>query len=66
MNKQNVCPIQYLTGFIGVHTSISLLERGFRVVIIDSLVNTSRKGLDRLRNKDYLGMSILNSQLKLQ
>ena len=52
------------TGFIGVHTSISLLERGFRVVIIDSLVNTSPKGVDRLRNKDYLGISILNSQLK--
>ena len=51
-------------GFIGIHTSITLLEKGFRVVIIDSLVNTSRKGIDRLRNKDYLGISILNSQLK--
>ena len=51
-------------GFIGIHTSISLLEKGFRVIIIDSLVNASRKGVDRLRNKDYLGMSILNSQLK--
>ena len=51
-------------GFIGIHTSISLLERGFRVIIIDSLLNNSRKGVDRLNNKHYLGMSILNSQLK--
>ena len=51
-------------GFIGIHTSISLLEKGFRVIIIDSLLNNSRKGVDRLNNKYYLGMSILNSQLK--
>ena len=30
-------------GFIGIHTSISLLEKGFRVIIIDSLVNTHEK-----------------------
>ena len=51
-------------GFIGIHTSISLLEKGFRVIIIDSLLNNSRKGVDRLKNKHYLGISILNSQLK--
>ena len=51
-------------GFIGIHTSISLIEEGFRIIIIDSLVSTSRKGIDRLKNKNFLGMSLLNSQLK--
>ncbi len=37
------------TGFIGSHTCLALLERGYEVVVIDSLVNSSKKVLDRLR-----------------
>ena len=51
-------------GFIGIHTSISLLKKGFRIIIVDSLVSTSQKGIDRLRNQDHLGTRILKSQLK--
>ena len=36
------------TGFIGSHTSISLLNAGYKILIIDSLVNSSLMALDRV------------------
>ena len=38
------------TGFIGSHTCLLLLERGYDLVIYDSFINSSEKVLDRLRN----------------
>ena len=35
-------------GFIGSHTSIRLLEEGYECLILDSLVNSSLKSLERL------------------
>ena len=36
------------TGFIGSHTCISLLEEGYDITIIDSLINSSKKVLEGL------------------
>ncbi len=36
------------TGFIGSHTCLSLVEKGYKVVVIDSLVNSSKESLDKL------------------
>jgi len=36
-------------GYIGSHTVVKLLEGGFRVSIMDNLMNSSRNVLDRLR-----------------
>lgn len=36
------------TGFIGSHTCLSLLENGYVVFILDSLVNSSEKSLERV------------------
>ena len=38
------------TGFIGSHTCILLLEKGYDLVIIDSLVNSSDYSIKRIRN----------------
>ena len=38
------------TGFIGSHTCISLLEDGYDITIIDSLINSSKKVLKGLRD----------------
>tara|TARA_B100000963_G_scaffold346982_1_gene352813 strand:+ start:1717 stop:2769 length:1053 start_codon:yes stop_codon:yes gene_type:complete len=38
------------TGFIGSHTCLLLLERGYDLVIYDSFINSSQKVLGRLRN----------------
>ena len=38
------------TGFIGSHTCLLLLERGYDLVIYDSFINSSKKVLGRLRN----------------
>ena len=36
------------TGYIGSHTAISLIERGYQVVILDNLKNSSEDVLDRI------------------
>jgi len=35
------------TGYIGVHTIVSLLESGYDVTVVDNLVNSSEHGLAR-------------------
>ena len=46
-------------GFIGSHTSLLLLERGYRIIILDSLFNSTDKVISRI-----LKLSIKNqSQL---
>ena len=48
------------SGFIGSHTCISLLEKNFRVIVIDSLANSSSLNLDLLSdilNINYLDLS---------
>ena len=36
------------TGYIGSHTSVALIEAGYQVVIVDNLVNSSKKVLSRI------------------
>jgi len=36
------------TGYIGSFTSLALLEHGYKVVIVDSLYNSSKVSLDRI------------------
>ena len=36
------------TGYIGSHTSLALLEHGYKVVIVDDLYNSSKVSLDRI------------------
>ena len=38
------------SGFIGSHTCLALLERNYEVWVIDSLINSSIKSLERVRN----------------
>tara|TARA_B100000212_G_scaffold341705_1_gene325708 strand:+ start:308 stop:1360 length:1053 start_codon:yes stop_codon:yes gene_type:complete len=37
------------TGFIGSHTCISLLEKGYRVIVFDSLINSSLECINRIK-----------------
>ena len=37
-------------GFIGSHTSLLLIEKGYEILIVDSLINSSIKALERLNN----------------
>ena len=37
-------------GFIGSHTCLVLIENNFRVIIIDSFVNSSKKSIDNIKN----------------
>ena len=36
------------TGFIGSHTCLLLLKKGYKIVVLDSLVNSSEKSLERV------------------
>ena len=49
MRKIKVVIVTGGAGFIGSHTCLSLLERGYRVIILDSFVNSSRKSINRIR-----------------
>ena len=59
------------TGFIGSHTCVELLERGYDVVIIDNLSNSSADVVDRIEKiagrrpvfyeGDMLDKELLNS-----
>eukprot|EP01039_Chlorochromonas_danica_P010702 gene10702-11878_t len=37
------------TGYIGVHTIVSLVEAGYQVTVVDNLINSSPEGLNRVR-----------------
>ncbi len=37
-------------GYIGSHTCIALLEAGYDVVVIDNLINSSKKSLEAVAN----------------
>ena len=36
------------SGFIGSHMCLGLLEKGYKVVVIDSFINSSPKSLDNV------------------
>ena len=38
------------TGFIGSHACLTLLEDGYNITIVDSLINSSKEVLIRLRD----------------
>ncbi len=43
-------------GFIGSHTCVELLQRGFDIVVVDNLSNSNKKSLERIKqitNKDF-------------
>lgn len=35
-------------GYISSHTCVELLERGMDVIIVDNLINSSEKSMDRM------------------
>ena len=35
-------------GFIGSHTCLALLEKGYEVIVVDSFINSSKKSLERV------------------
>ena len=37
-------------GFVGSHTCVSLLEKGFKVIVLDSNINSSPIALDRVED----------------
>ena len=44
-------------GFIGSHTCVELLERGYSIVIVDDLSNSNAKAIDRIREIAGIGPS---------
>ena len=52
-------------GFIGSHTCLSLLEKGYEVVVIDSFDNSQKKSLDRVIEILKLNTSIKKFDIKI-
>ena len=57
-------------GFIGSHTCVSLLERNFEIVVIDSFINSHQKSLNRIyeifksNNKDVLPLKVIKCDIR--
>ena len=51
-------------GYIGTHTSLILLEKGFNLILIDSFTNSTKKSIERLTEISKANKKIDNSQLK--
>ena len=50
-------------GYIGSHTTVSLLERGFDVLVIDSLVNSKLSTLNKIKQiLDNLKVRVIKYQ----
>ena len=47
------------SGFIGSHTCLLLLEKGYEIFVLDSLVNSSSKSLEKV-------LTILKKKIFLQ
>ena len=52
-------------GFIGSHTCVALLEKGYQIVIIDSYVNSNKKSIERVVEILKLNKSIKNLDIKI-
>ncbi len=52
-------------GFIGSHTCLSLLEKGYEVVVIDSFVNSHKKSLKRVIDILKLNKNINNVNIEI-
>ena len=37
-------------GYIGSHTSVELLNKGYEIIVVDNLSNSKVEVLDRIRN----------------
>ena len=51
------------TGFVGSHVCISLIERGYSLVVLDNETNSTSKSLIKI--KEYFKDKILNIDKKL-
>jgi len=51
-------------GYIGSHTIIELLEAGYKVIVVDNLVNSSEESLNRVR--EITGKDVLFEKVDLQ
>ena len=52
-------------GFIGSHTCLALLEKGFDLVIIDSYVNSCKKSIERVSEILQINMSAQNVNIQI-
>ena len=47
-NKGKTAFITGGAGFIGSHTSLAMIEKGYVIFILDSFVNSSKKSISKL------------------
>ena len=51
-------------GYIGIHTSLVLLEKGFNLVLVDSFSNSSKKSIERLEKITTSNKKFKNSKFE--
>ncbi len=51
-------------GFIGSHTCVALLEKGYKIIILDSLINSSEKVIERIKKIILVTKYDMNERLQ--
>ena len=50
-------------GFVGSHTCVTLLEKGYKILIVDSLINSKKKVIERIKKIILSTKNDFNKQL---
>ena len=51
-------------GFIGSHTCVSLLEKGYKILILDSLINSSIKVIEGIKKISLVNKNDINERIQ--
>ena len=55
-------------GFIGSHTCLTLLEKGYEIVVIDSFINSQKESLKNIRkiikNDNYIFLEVIKGDIR--
>ena len=51
-------------GYIGSHCSVYLLEAGFKVIVLDNFVNSSRKSVERVEKISGKSVEVIEIDIK--
>ena len=63
--KKNTLLITGGAGYIGSHTCMVLLEKGYHLIVIDSFVNSSKESLERVKTYLQNKIEFVSEKLKI-
>ena len=63
--EKNTLLITGGAGYIGSHTCLVLLEKGYRLIVVDSFVNSSKESLEKVKSYLQNKIEFVSEKLKI-